>query len=297
LFKPIQFYSIGNATPGSNTQRVGTGDKMNQNRKNRRLLVAGAAGAGLALMTASAVKAQEVKRSHTFLLIHGAWHGAWCYSRVADDLRARGHVVHALTLSGLGERSHLLSPQIHLATHVDDIVNFVRWQDLDDFVLCAHSYGGIPATGAVETIRPRLRALVYLDAFITKPGQSLLDMASDVTRQRTEQGAQRSGGLYIEPVPAKAFHVNEVDQKWVDEKCTPQPMTTFKESLPAAAEYQKVARKFYVRALSYPSPPFDATAADLRARPGWSVSEMPYGHDLMVDAPHLVSDLLMKAAG
>ena len=101
-----------------------------------------------------------------FVLVHGAWHGGWCYGRVAVILRSEGHRVYTPTLTGLADRSHLLSADIGLQTHIDDIVNLANWEDLDDIVLCGHSYGGIVITGVVEKLRERVKALVYLDSIV-----------------------------------------------------------------------------------------------------------------------------------
>src|SRR5262245_14863398 len=119
----------------------------------------------------------------TFVLVHGAWHGGWCWQRVSPLLRARGHEVFAPTLTGLGERSHLLTREIGLETHVADVVNAIRWEDLTDVVLCGHSYGGMVISGAADRMADRVRSLVYLDAFVPADGQSIFDF---MTAERAE---------------------------------------------------------------------------------------------------------------
>jgi pimeloyl-ACP methyl ester carboxylesterase len=111
----------------------------------------------------------------TFVLVHGAWHGGWCYKRVAQLLRQSGHEVYTPTLTGLGERSHLMNRTIDLETHVRDIVDVIRWEELSDLVLCGHSYGGMVISGVVEKVPEKIRALVYLDAFVPDSGQALTD--------------------------------------------------------------------------------------------------------------------------
>jgi pimeloyl-ACP methyl ester carboxylesterase len=108
--------------------------------------------------------------AHTFVLVHGAWHGGWCWRRVADRLRSDGHAVFTPTLTGLGERSHLLRPGIDLATHVADIVNVMRCERLSDVVLCGHSYGGFVISGVAEEMPALIRSIVFLDAFVPKSG-------------------------------------------------------------------------------------------------------------------------------
>ena len=112
----------------------------------------------------------------TYVLVHGAWGGGWKYARVAQRLRARGHLVFTPTLTGQGERSHLLSGSINLTTHVTDILNVIRYEDLSGVVLAGHSYGGMVVTAVADRIADRIAALVYLDAFVPQDGQSLFDI-------------------------------------------------------------------------------------------------------------------------
>src|SRR5512136_3051948 len=111
----------------------------------------------------------------TFVLVHGAWHGGWCYKRVAERLRAKGHVVYTPTNTGLGERSHLYHRDINLDTHITDILNVIKWEELDDFVLVGHSYGGMIITGVADRIPEKVRRLVYLDAFVPEDGKCQMD--------------------------------------------------------------------------------------------------------------------------
>ncbi|WP_395350142.1 alpha/beta fold hydrolase [Variovorax sp. UC122_21] len=230
------------------------------------------------------------------MLVHGAWHGGWCYARVAERLREHGHRVHATTLTGLGERSHLLSPAIRLQTHIDDVVNLVKWKDLDRIVLVGHSYGGMVVTGAAQSLGPRIRAMVYLDAYVPAAGQSLSDLAGPALRTRLADAAQANQGLYVDPISAKAFMVNEADQAWVDAKCTPHPYATFIDPLPGAGMHEDIKTKIYVRANGYAHPVFDAMAARLRDRPDWKVLQLPCGHDVMIDQPVQTADILLRAA-
>src|ERR1700744_6452659 len=101
----------------------------------------------------------------TFVLVHGAWHGGWCWRRVADLLEQRGHKVFTPTLTGLGERSHLMRSDINLDTHIADVVNVFKGEDINDAVLVGHSYGGYPISGAIEHVSDRIASVVYLDAF------------------------------------------------------------------------------------------------------------------------------------
>ena len=106
--------------------------------------------------------------AHTFVLVHGAWHGGWCWLRVADRLRSNGHKVFTPTLTGLGERSHLLRPDIDIGTHITDVVNVIKWERLTDVVLCGHSYGGFVISGVAEMMAEAIRSIVFLDAFVPR---------------------------------------------------------------------------------------------------------------------------------
>jgi pimeloyl-ACP methyl ester carboxylesterase len=262
---------------------------------SRRNLVVASAAMVATSLAACATPQASASKTFTFVLVHGAWHGGWCYSRVAKQLRQMGHTVYAVTLTGLGERSHLLSPQIRLQTHIDDVVNLIKWEDLDGIVLVGHSYGGIVVTGAAEQLKDRLNAVVFLDAFIPEAGQSLLDLSSPVARSRMNDLAVQSGGLYIKPFPAKLFDVNEADRAWVDSKCTPQPYATFRESLPVCSAIHAVKSRLFVRS-AYFNPQFEATANRLQAAPGWRVARLNCGHDMMIDKPDETTRLLIEAA-
>jgi pimeloyl-ACP methyl ester carboxylesterase len=130
----------------------------------------------------------------TFVLVHGAWHGSWCWKRVRKALQAEGHDVFTPTLTGIAERSHLISPQVDLDTHIADVVNLIRWEELTDVVLCGHSYGGCVITGAADRVAERIKALVYLDAFILGDGQGLHDILPPEVRDAGWTSSKSKGG-------------------------------------------------------------------------------------------------------
>jgi pimeloyl-ACP methyl ester carboxylesterase len=147
----------------------------------------------------------------TFVLVHGAWHGGWCWRRVVDRLDRHGHKVFTPTLTGLGERSHLLSTAINLDTHITDIVNVFKWEDIRDVCLCVHSYGGWPGSGALEQIGDRVSSIVWLDAFKPANGERAFDTASPFARDGIE--AAVAHGEPGRPAPAAhMFGVNEADR-------------------------------------------------------------------------------------
>jgi pimeloyl-ACP methyl ester carboxylesterase len=238
--------------------------------------------AGAALPPAATAHAEPKKA--TFVLVHGAWHGGWCWRRVSDRLTEKGHYVVAPTLSGLCERSHLASDAIDLSTHINDIVGEIKWKDLNGIVLVGHSYGGMVITGVAEKLRERIAAIVYLDAFQPDDGQSLFDLLH-VAPPEVKM---------VPPHPASYFHVNERDQPWVDSKLTPQPVRTFTEELKFTGAYQSVPRKVYIRAPLFQNPAFDKALERCGADGTWKTETVTCGHDVMIDQPEVLTAMLEK---
>ena len=125
----------------------------------------------------------QIGMPKVFVLVHGAWHGGWCWRLVSDILQKQGHKVFTPTMTGLGERSHLMSKDVVLDTHIADIVNVIKWEDLAGICLVAHSYAGWPVSGAIEEIGDRVASIVFLDAFVPEDGQKGLDLASEFSRK------------------------------------------------------------------------------------------------------------------
>jgi pimeloyl-ACP methyl ester carboxylesterase len=232
----------------------------------------------------------------TFVLVHGAWHGGWCWRRVADLLEAKGHKVFTPTLTGLGERSHLMRADINLDTHIADVVNVFKWEDLSDVVLSGHSYGGWPISGALEQVSDRVSAVVYLDAFIPENGQKSLDTASEFARKGALEAIAK-GEISRQGPPASAFHVvSEKDAAWVESKMTPQPIGVMLQPIKLTGALERVARKAYVRAPKYPQPFFDKYYQAKKADPSWRTYEVPCGHDVMVDLPERLVEIFLEVA-
>jgi pimeloyl-ACP methyl ester carboxylesterase len=258
------------------------------NTTRRAALGAIAAASALAAGGASAQTA-----SKTFVLVHGTWHGGWCWRRVADALQARGHKVYAPSLTALADRSHLLTKDVNLTTHANDIVNLIKWEDLKDVVLVGHSSAGFLITLAAEQIGEQVASIVYLDAFVPKVGDSLISLANPGPRKALEESVAR-GDLVARPVPSAVFNINEKDRAWVDAKCTPHPLAAVVEKVTAAGAYEKIARKTYIRATGTRSPVFDETLAKMKTTPGWKTYEVASGHDVMVDHPDRLVEILLE---
>ncbi len=232
----------------------------------------------------------------TFVLVHGAWHGGWCWKRVAKHLRSQGHEVHTPSLSGLAERSHLMTRLVNLETHILDIVNLFRWEELSEVVLCGHSYGGMVITGAADRVSDRVRSLVYLDAFLPENGQSLLDTTiPDRRSMLIDRASHDPYGRLMTPIPAAVFKVNAADQAWVDSLCVPHPLACFEQKLVLSGTAAKLAKHTYIEAAGYSPSPFGPLAERLRKDKSWMVTSLPCGHDAMVDMPKEVAELLIAA--
>lgn len=231
----------------------------------------------------------------TFVLVHGAWHGGWCYARVLDRLRRAGCRVFTPTLTGLADRSHLFSRRIALGTHVSDVVNLIRWERLQQVVLVGHSYGGMVITGAADQIPGNIASLVYVDAFLPKDGQCLHDLLPKESVRTHLASAVRGG---IPPVPASLLNVNEADRGWVDALCTPQPLGTFVQPFRRTRALSPTVPQTYVLATAnVAGAGFDRICEPLRTNPLWTTYEVRSGHDVMIDCPAELTNILLACAG
>ncbi len=220
----------------------------------------------------------------TFVLVHGAWHGSWCWKRVRSALQAQGHEVFTPTLTGVAERSHLLSQQVNLDTHIADVVNLIRWEELSDVVLCGHSYGGCVISGVADRIPDRIGALVYLDAFVLENGQGLHDTLPAPMRDAQLTAAQSEEGWKVPPIPAEAFEVNGKDRDWVNRQCTVQPLATFQQPLHLTGAIAGIENVTFILAAGWTPSPFSAFYDKAKAK-GWRTFSLDCGHDVMLDLP------------
>jgi pimeloyl-ACP methyl ester carboxylesterase len=235
--------------------------------------------------------------SKTFILIHGAWHGGWAWVRVADRLRARGHRVFTPTLTGLGERAHLLHPGINLSLHIADVLGLIKYERLTEFVLVGHSYGGCVISGVAEAVPQILpnaiRSLVFLDAFVPDNGDATVDLVQPAVQEIIQAAVER-GETTVPVRDAAAFRVNESDRAWVDSLAGPQPIGTFTEKIRLTGARERVPKKTYIRASGYPNVSFEKAYARAKANASWRTYEVPCGHDVMIDAPDRLTDILLE---
>jgi len=234
----------------------------------------------------------------TFVLVHGAWHGGWCWQRVTSPLRAAGHIVYTPTLTGLGERAHLLAPTIDLETHIRDIVGVLAYEELTDVVLVGHSYAGAVITGVADRAPSRLGHLVYLDAFVLRDGETLFDLHPPPMRDGMRARSDAEGeGWYLPPPPSTGqalFGITDpADIAWVRGKLGPQPRAPHEQPLRVAHPAGAALRRTFIYCADKASGDlFAAMARRAQEGEGWGYHELPTGHDAMVTMPEALAALL-----
>lgn len=221
----------------------------------------------------------------TFVLVHGGWHGGWCWKKVVPLLRAAGHEVFTPTLTGLGERSHLLAPEIGLDTHIQDIVAVLEYEDLQDVVLVGHSYGGMVITGVAQKAAEHLAELVYLDAFLPENGKALQDYAPPTP-------TKEDGWRLPPPGSPQAFGVtDERDVAWMAPRLGDHPQRCMTQPVDLSPSRPGSLRQTYIQCTRFP--PFEE-AAERARRQGFRSRELFFGgHDPMITLPDELAKLLL----
>ncbi len=239
-----------------------------------------------------------------FVLVHGAWHGGWCWRDTAAALRAAGHDVFTPTHSGVGERFHQSAENITLETHIRDVCGCIEWEELKDVILVGHSYGGMVITGVADRMAERIRSLVYLDAFLPEAGDSLIGLLGTALPQEVAAQfigafrgtAQEKHSGLMQPIPAEMFGIAEANRPWVDRRCVPQALATFDMPILLSGEHAKVKQRLYILADGWDPSPFRHFAKQVEGKAGWTVTKLPSSHDVMVDMPKELAAELLKLA-
>ena len=223
----------------------------------------------------------------TFVIVHGGWGGSWEWRRVANELIRLGHAVYTPTLTGLGERSHLLSPSITLDTHTADVTGLLEWECLHDATLVGHSYGGMVTTMAATDAPERIRALVYIDAFIPMDGQREIDLIDGAwVNEYILRPARDAGDGWLVPFPFP----DDVGELTPDDaeryRNSTHPLATFTD--PArVGDHVAGIPSAYVRC-TRKAPGEDVFAESLRIaqKRGWPIREISSAHDVQLEDPH-----------
>jgi pimeloyl-ACP methyl ester carboxylesterase len=231
----------------------------------------------------------------TYVIVHGAWGGGWSWSRrVAARLRAAGHEALTPTLTGLGERTHLASPEVDLSTHVQDVVNVLEYEDLRDVILVGHSYGGMVITGVAGRAGDRIRHLVYLDAFVPESGQSLCDLIGPEGAARVRAQAEAGDGWRIPPGPLAPDTPPEL-LAWIMPRRGLQPLRTFEEPVRLEAPID-LPRTYVYCAAKGENDTFRKFAERLRDDRAWRYHELQTGHNLQYSATDDTIRILLEHA-
>ena len=228
----------------------------------------------------------------TFLVCHGAWSAGWAWKKMHPLMQAAGHRLVTPTFTGLGERAHLANPSIDLETHIEDILNVIKYEDLHEVVLIGHSYGGMVASGVADRARERIARLIYLDAFVPRDGQSLFDfMEPDRSRMRA---LAKAGYGYRGPPNPTPPDTSPADVEWLTERRADMPIKCFETRLKLHHGELTLPRSYIYATRIAPADAFGQFAARAKQEPGWRYHEIDASHSPHVTAPDTLMVLLER---
>jgi pimeloyl-ACP methyl ester carboxylesterase len=242
--------------------------------------------------------AGQIQRA-TFVLVHGAWHGGWCWRFVAQWLRARGHAVFTPTLTGLGERSHLLGTVTSLDVFIADVINLIESEELQNVVLVGHSFGGLVTAGVADRIPATLDSLVFLDSLLIESGQSPMSaFPLEVIKKRPLVAVGEGGALALMPPDVEAVGIprGHAFASWVRRRMTPHPLLTYQTPLTLKFPLGNNLKRTYLHCTNPSYDAFERIRQWVRSLPGWDWAEISTGHDAMVLEPVLLAEVLEKLA-
>lgn len=239
-----------------------------------------------------------------FVLVHGAWHGGWCWRDVVRALAAAGHRAHAVTLTGLGERAHLLSPLITLETHISDVLNAIEAEEMQDVVLAVHSYAGMLGTAVADRAGQRLKHVVYVDAVVPKPGESWSSTHASATREARLAAAQASADFSFPPPAPSVFGLQAEAHDWVKRRQTPHPGHTYQAALQFEPARVAAVPRTFVDCTQPALGTIDVIRQRVRDPRFWDgawqggagarLVELATGHDPMVSEPQALTRILLE---
>jgi pimeloyl-ACP methyl ester carboxylesterase len=242
----------------------------------------------------------------TFVLIHPAWHGAWFWKKIAPRLRGYGHAVVTPTLTGLGERSHLIRRDIGLDVHVADVANVLTYDDLHDVVLVGHSSSGAVITGVADRAPERIAQVVYLDAFVPTDSQSVFDLIAPDRRKAFDDLVAAEGENWFVPrfaTPPWETIVRDMwgvtdpdDVRWMLERLGPTPVGHFRDPVRRVNPSAEKLPRAYIRCRQFPNQRFDRHAEMAQQTAGWTYRELSASHHAPVTIPDKVVEVLQQLA-
>jgi pimeloyl-ACP methyl ester carboxylesterase len=266
--------------------------------QRRTVLAAALAGSAATIIAPQTGRARPLKNLRTFVLVHGSWLGGWCWRRVADRLLAIGHRVFTPTMTGVGERAHLLGDAITLETWVRDVTMLIEAEELTDVILVGHSFGGRVVTGVADRLKDRIQQVIFLDSALALSGQSLLDQLPAPARAARIASTQSSGGISIPPPSALSLGVlDAADQVWVDRRMTPQPFGTNAHGISYSGPIGNGLPVSFVEFTEPVYPASERAVAYAKSQKRWKLETLATGHMAMISAPAPLAKLLIRLAG
>ena len=235
----------------------------------------------------------------TFVLAHGSWHGGWCWKRVADRLRANGHAVYTPSFTGMGDRAHLLSPDITIDTFVEDLARVILSEELTKVVIVGHSFGGVPISGVADRLPERIAHLVYLDSVVVESDKSAFSYYPQAEVEARINAAQRATNGLAVPIPQPLPTVwglgkqGDPDYDWVRRHLSPHPLRTYTTPLTLRAPVGNGLPRTYVHSTQPSHPALDASRQLVRSWQGWDWIELATPHNSMITHPDDLVGLLL----
>jgi pimeloyl-ACP methyl ester carboxylesterase len=228
----------------------------------------------------------------TFVLVHGSCHGGWCWKKVTPLLTSRSHRLYTPTLTGLGERTHLLREDVDLSTHILDITQVFEYEDLDDVILVGHSYGGMIISGVAEKIPDKIKRLVYLDGYIPEDGKTAFDLVPGLEDEYKKRSLSKQGKEWlVQPYDPTVWGVTNTDDiAWMNRHLCPMPLHTHDQPIEINDPEAKKISKSYVSCIEYMN--FHFMAQKARLQLGWDYHELKSGHDAMITVPNELVQVL-----
>lgn len=230
-----------------------------------------------------------------FLLIHGAWHGGWVWNEISEILRYQRYSVSTPTLTGLGEKKHLLSSKITIETFIEDVVNHIIFENLNNIILVGHSFAGSVISGVADRLKDRIQKLIYFDAMILIDGQKPFDITpKETVEQRIELAKKFGNNISIPSPSADAFGVFDIKKSLLlEEKLTPHPLSAFQSKLILKNEVGNGIPLSYIFCTKPIYKSLESSREVVR-KMKWPIFELNAGHDAMLTHPKETLNLLMK---
>jgi pimeloyl-ACP methyl ester carboxylesterase len=267
----------------------------------RNLLKGAAAGVAMGSVARWPATALAQAGTKTFVLAHGSWHGGWCWKKVADRLRAKGHAVYAPSYTGMGDRAHLLSKDITIDTFAEDLVQVIQGEELADVILVGHSFGGVPISGAADRVPEKIARLVYLDSVLVESGRSAFSYYPPAEAEARIKAAEKATNGVAVPVPQQLPAVwglgkeGDPDYDWARRRLSPHPLQTYLTALTFKGPVGNDLPRTYIHCTQPSHPVLEDSRSLVRSWSGWKWVDLAAPHDSMITHPDAVVELLLAA--